>query len=211
MTFELFCMTLIALGFGLLMIFGGYRLFLIILPIWGFFFGFGLGVQTLTYLFGYGFLSTVTSWVVGFFVGALFGLLSYLFYTFAVALLSGSLGYGLMVGILTAIGLNPGFITWVLGIIAGVALALVVLYFNIQKYAVIAITAIAGTSVIIFTIMAAFGGIAVNDLLNAPLRQTMQGSLWWWLFFFVVAGAGIYIQIRETRRYEIAAYNRLEG
>jgi hypothetical protein len=211
MTFELFCMTLIALGFGLLMIFGGYRLFLIILPIWGFFFGFGLGVQTLTYLFGYGFLSTVTSWIVGFFVGALFGLLSYLFYTFAIALLSGSLGYGLMVGILTAIGLNPGFITWILGIIAGVALALVVLYFNIQKYAVIAITAIAGTSVIIFALMATFGGIAINDLLNAPLRQAMQGSLWWWLFFFVVAGAGIFIQIRETHNYEIAAYNRLEG
>jgi len=211
MTFELFCMTLIALGFGLLMIFGGYRLFLIILPIWGFFFGFGLGVQTLTYLFGYGFLSTVTSWIVGFFVGALFGLLSYLFYTFAIALLSGSLGYGLMVGILTAIGLNPGFITWILGIIAGVALALVVLYFNIQKYAVIAITAIAGTSVIIFALMATFGGIAINDLLNAPLRQAMPGSLWWWLFFFVVAGAGIFIQIRETHNYEIAAYNRLEG
>jgi len=211
MTFELFCMTLIALGFGLLMIFGGYRLFLIILPIWGFFFGFGLGVQTLTYLFGYGFLSTVTSWIVGFFVGALFGLLSYLFYTFAIALLSGSLGYGLMVGILTAIGLNPGFITWILGIIAGVALALVVLYFNIQKYAVIAITAIAGTSVIIFALMATFGGMAINDLLNAPLRQAMPGSLWWWLFFFVVAGAGIFIQIRETHNYEIAAYNRLEG
>ena len=210
MTFELFCLTLIALAFGTLMIFGGYRLFLILLPIWGFFFGFGLGAQTLTYLFGYGFLSTVTSWVVGFFVGALFALLSYLFYAFAVALLSGSLGYGLMVGILTAIGFNPGLITWVLGIIAGGALALVVLYFNIQKYAVIVITAITGTSVIIFTLMTTIGDAQYSDLLNAPLRYALQGSFWWWLFLFVVAGAGIYVQIRDTRKYEIAAYNRLK-
>lgn len=211
MTYELFCMTLIALVFGVMMVFGGYRLFLIILPIWGFFFGFGLGAQTLTYLFGYGFLSTVTSWIVGFFIGLLFGLLSYLFYTFAVALLAGSLGYGLMVGILTAIGMNPGFLTWLLGIIAGVALALVVLYFNIQKYAVIAITAIGGTGVIVFTLLAAFGGYDPVQLLNAPVRSAMQNSFLWWIFFIAVAAAGVVVQLRETRAFEIEAYNRLEG
>lgn len=35
MTFELFCMALIGLAFGAAMIFGGYRLFLVLLPIWG--------------------------------------------------------------------------------------------------------------------------------------------------------------------------------
>jgi len=36
-------MTVIALLFAAALIFGGYRFFLFLLPIWGFFFGFGLG------------------------------------------------------------------------------------------------------------------------------------------------------------------------
>ena len=42
MVFQLFCMALIALLFGQALVFGGYRLFIFLLPIWGFFFGFGL-------------------------------------------------------------------------------------------------------------------------------------------------------------------------
>ena len=40
MSFELLCMGLIGLLFGLAVVFGGYRLFIVLLPIWGFFFGF---------------------------------------------------------------------------------------------------------------------------------------------------------------------------
>ena len=47
MAFELFCMALIALGFGLVLALFGYRLLWIILPIWGFFAGFALGATLL--------------------------------------------------------------------------------------------------------------------------------------------------------------------
>lgn len=46
MAFHLFCMGLIGLLFGLAATFGGYRLFLILLPVWGFFFGSVLGAET---------------------------------------------------------------------------------------------------------------------------------------------------------------------
>ena len=121
MTFSLLCIALIALLFGLAVVFCGYRVFPGLLPIWGFFFGFFLGIQSVQALFGIGFLATVTSWVVGFFVGALFAVLSYLFYIFAVAILSGSFGYGLTVGILTWIGLDYGFLVWIIGIVVGIA------------------------------------------------------------------------------------------
>lgn len=141
MTFELLCMALIGLAFGAAMIFGGYRLFLVLLPIWGFFFGFGLGAQTIQYIFDTSLLSDVTSWVVGFIVGLIFAVLSYLFYIFAVAVLSFSFGYGLTVGVWTAIGLDPGLISWVLGVIVGVVVAGAVIGLNIQKYAIVLITA----------------------------------------------------------------------
>src|SRR4029434_9372030 len=100
MTFESLCGTLFALLIGLAICFAGYRSFLILLPIWGFIFGFGVGAQALQSLFGVGFLSVATSWIAGFVVGAGFAVLSYLFYAFAVGLIAGSLGYALGVGLL---------------------------------------------------------------------------------------------------------------
>ena len=48
MSTELFssaCGVLIASFFSLMLVFSGYKLFRIVLPIWGFFFGFFLGAQ----------------------------------------------------------------------------------------------------------------------------------------------------------------------
>lgn len=211
MTFELFCMALIGLAFGAAMIFGGYRLFLVLLPIWGFFFGFGLGAQTIQYIFDTSLLSDVTSWVVGFIVGLIFAVLSYLFYIFAVAVLSFSFGYGLTVGVWTAIGLDPGLISWVLGVIVGVVIAVAVLGLNIQKYAIIVITAVAGTGVTIFTILAVVYGPLVTRLLESPVEIALDNSLLWVVFALVVAGAGIVVQLRDTRDWEIETYNRFES
>jgi hypothetical protein len=210
MTFELFCMALIGLAFGAAMVFGGYRLFLVLLPIWGFFFGFGLGAQTIQVIFGEALLASVTSWVVGFIVGLIFAVLSYLFYLFAVAVLSFSFGYGLTVGVWTAIGLDPGLISWVLGVIVGVVIAVAVLGLNIQKYAIVVITAIAGTAVTIFTILAAVYGPLVTNLLENPVKLALDNSFLWVLFALVIAGAGIVVQLRDTRDWEIESYNRFE-
>jgi hypothetical protein len=210
MTFELLCMGLIALMFGLALVFAGYKLLWIVLPIWGFFVGFALGAQTLQVLFGVGFLATVTSWVVGFAVGATFAVLSYLFYFVAVAILSGAFGYGVTVALLTAIGLDFGIIVWLIGLVVGVAVAFVVLRFNIQKYAIIVITSIGGTSAIIFTLLAAFGDLNWLTLMFDPVKLAVQNSFWWLLFFIVLAGAGIYIQIVSNKAYEYEGYNRLD-
>ena len=208
MGFELFCMSMIALLIGLAVTFGGYRFFLILLPIWAFFFGFGLGAETFQVIFGVGLLATVSSWVVGFLVGAAFAVLSYLFYIVAVALLAGSFGYGLAVALLTAIGLNFGFIVWVLGIVAGIIVAVVVLILNIQKYAIIVITALGGAGAILFTLLAMFGNLTPAQMMLNPVMTAISNSFWWLLFYLVLAIAGIVVQIGANRSYEIESYNR---
>jgi hypothetical protein len=208
MTFELFCMATIALLFGLVVAFGGYRLFLVLLPIWGFFAGFFLGAQTISFLFSDGFLATITGWVVGFFAGLIFAVLSYLFYFIAVGIVSFSLGYGATVGILGWIGLDVGFIVWLIAVVAGIALAIVVYLFNLQKYAIIVATAIGGTGVIIYTLLALFNGALAVSLLENPVRLAIENSFWWLLFFLVVAGLGIVVQIQTSRAYEVEDYNR---
>jgi hypothetical protein len=207
--FSLACAGLIAFMFGLLFCFSGYRFFLVLLPIWGFVFGFVLGAETMQAIFGVALLATVTSWVVGFFVGAVFAVLSYLFYFAAVALIAASLGYGVAVGLLQAIGLPMGFIVWVVGIVAAVALAIVVLRFNVQKYVVIIATSVLGAGMIIGTFVLLFNPAA--SALQNPVQAALKTSPFLAIIFLVVAVLGILLQIQTTRNWEMQEYNRLTG
>lgn len=207
LTFALLCMGIIALGFGLVVIFFGYRLFLLLLPVWGFVFGIALGAQTVQVVFGDAFLATVTSWVVGFIVGVIFAILAYLFYFLAVGIIAFSLGYGLAVSVLSWIGLDFGFLVWIIAVVVGVVVAVAVYALNLQKYAVIVATAAAGTGVIIYTLLALFGS-PVDILVANPVQTAIDDSVWWLLFFVIFAALGIVFQIQTNRAYEIESYDR---
>lgn len=208
MPFQLLCMTLIALLIGLAIAYLGYRMVWIILPIWGFAFGFGLGAQTLQYLFGLGFLSTITSWVVGFIVGAVFALLSYMFYFAAVAILSASFGYGLTVSVASFFGFSTGIIVWIIAVIVAAGFAYLVLLFNLQKYAVIIITSMVGAGVIVLALTAGPGGLSPEQLAGNPIQAAVNSSFWTFLIFALVAISGIVFQIRASRNYIVEEYNR---
>jgi hypothetical protein len=202
-TFELLCAGLIALGFGLVVLLNGYKLFLILLPIWGFLFGFVFGAQTMQALFGIGFLATVTSWVVGFIVGAVFAVLSYLFWLAAVAIFSGMVGYALGVGLMGLIGLETGLIPWLVGVVVGVALAIAVIMLNLQKWVIILGSAVIGAGAIIGTFLVLFG-IVPPLLFGAPaVKLVLQNSFWWLIGFLALFVAGVLAQFRTTRDFTL--------
>jgi len=208
LAFELLCAGLIAMLFGLALCFWGYKFFLFLLPIWGFFFGLWLGAQTMQALFGVGAFATVTSWVVGFVVGAVFAVLSYLFYMVAVAIIAGSLGYLATVGILLALGLNMNFLVWLIGIAVAIALAFVTLRFNLQKWVIIIATSLAGAGVI-------YGGIYVmfnpwTNLLENPIRAVLSYSPFLMICAIVTAILGVVVQYRNNRNFTLDSYNNWE-
>ncbi len=206
------CGGMIGLLFGLVLCFAGYRLFLVLLPIWGFFFGFVLGAQTIQALFGEAFLATVTSWVVGFIVALVFAVLAYLFYLAAVAILSFSLGYGVTVGLLTAIGLPlvGGFIAWLIAVVVGIALAFLVLRFNVQKIVIELATAFLGAGAIVAVFVLLFGG-PVAKLMESPVKFVLNNSPFWLIVFAVLGILGFVLQIMHNRSYEAQTYNRMTG
>lgn len=209
MGFEIFCMTIIALLFATALIFGGYRFFLFLLPIWGFFFGFGLGASAVQALFSTGLLATVTSWVVGFIVAVIFALLSYFFYAAAVAVAAGILGYMLGVGIMDLFGLNGlALITFIVATALAVVAVIVTFRFNLQKYVIIAATAIGGAALAVGVILLGVGGIDLVRLAESPLRLLFQTSPFMGIVFALLAIAGIAVQIRANRRFEVETYNR---
>jgi hypothetical protein len=208
--FTVMCGGMIALLFGLMVCFAGYRLFLVLIPFYAFFFGFGLGAQTVQAIFGEAFLATITSWVVGFIVALVFAVLSYLFYIAAVAIVSFSLGYSATIALLTALGmpLLGGFIAWLIAVVVGAALALVVLRFNVQKIVIQLATAVVGAGSIVGVFVAVTNPTAAK-LLDNPVQYTLANSPFWLIVFLVLAGLGFVAQWRNDHRFEVQTYNRM--
>ena len=207
--FTFACAGVIGLLFGTFLTFLGYRFFLVLLPIWGFFFGLTLGAQSVQALFGQEFLATVTSWVVGFVVGALFAVLSYAFYMLAVAIIGGSLGYVLVVGLLTWIGMDFGLLVWAIGLIAAVLAAFLTIRFNLQKWVVIIATSVLGTATIFGTILAMFNPAAT--LLRNPVRVLLDTSPFLLVLFLCVAALGVVVQVGTTKEFEVKSYDRMSA
>ena len=206
-----FCATLIALGFGLVILCFGYRLFLMLLPLWGFFFGFFLGGQAMQAIFDYGFFANIATWIVAFIIGTVFAVLSYLFWTVAVALMAGSLGYAVGAGLLHLFGVDTGLATVLVGLALAIAVAFVTLRFNLQRYMVIGTTVLYGTASIMMTIFYGAYGSSLARLMDNPVRHILDQSWLWVIFFLVLLGGGIYVQLITTRDVEYAPYgNRLQ-
>ncbi len=200
-----FLVALFAIVVGLAIAFAGYRWLWILLPIWGFFAGLWLGFTGLQTIFGSGFLVGVSGLVVGVILGLIFAVLSYLFYFIGVAILGASIGYGVTVSLLVGgLGMNGGFLVWIIAIIVAVVFAVAVLAFNLQKYAVIIITALGGASAAVAGVLLLFGQVSTDQLsqnvgIFAPV-SFQEGALWW-IIWAVIAVAGIVWQIQSNRMY----------
>ena len=164
-TLEGLLLGALAVAIGLAFAFWGFRVFLILLPIWGFFAGFLLGANGVQYIFGEAFLATATSWVVGFLLGLLFAVLSYLYYWVAVILLGGALGYQLTMGLLHWIGFEAdGVIAFILALAGGALFAVGFFLLQMPAVLVIVVTAISGAGATIAGVAIGLGIIDYKEL-----------------------------------------------
>jgi hypothetical protein len=196
---AIMCVSVLLLFFGSVVAFMGYRFFLLLLPVLGFIWGFFFGAQMIQAIFGTGFLSDVTSWVVGFIFALVFAALSYVFYFMAIAILAGGLGYSLGVGLMGAIGFDFGFLTWLVGAILAVVFAVGVLVLNIQKWVIIGATSLLGAGIILGTFLALFGKLPPQDVAANPVRTALDSSPLWFILFLAVAVMGFVVQYQASR------------
>lgn len=202
MTFQVICTAILALIIGVLALIAGYRLFLLLLPIWGFFAGFAIGATATQAIFGGGFLANVTGWIIGFVAGIIFALLSYLIYIVGVALLSATFGYFLGAGLMLLF-LDPGLIVTLVGLAGAVIMAFVVLAFNIQKPVLEFITSFGGATATLTGILLLFGRIPFESLGDNPVRLVREDSIFWMIAWLVLGFVGFAIQIASNRTYVI--------
>lgn len=201
MTLESLVLGIFALLIGALWAFFGFRFFLILLPIWGFFIGFLAGAQVMAALFGDGFLATVTGWVVGFVFGLVFAVLSYLYYWIAVILLGASVGYAVGTGLMDALSLGDGVLAVVVGLVVAAGAAFVTMVLRAPKYLVIALSAFGGSAAIIAGVLVIIGTVTVGELefgiVGAALRE-ISSNIVWAIVWAVVGVAGLAYQVRST-------------
>ena len=195
MSLEGFLLGIIALGVGAAFTFYGFKFFLILLPLWAFVAGFAAGAQAMSVLFGEGFLTTVLGWVIGFLTGAVFAVLSYLWYWAAVALLGGLVGYQLGVGLLALISLT-GIVSVAIGVLLGVVFAVGTIVLGVPRALVVVLTALGGAATIVAGALLILGRVKVDQLDTGVVGAIIYDNVLWLLAFAVVAALGIIWQLR---------------
>ena len=197
MSIDSLWLTLFGLIFGILVVFNGYTLFRSLLPLFAEMFGFFLGMQTLFFVFGVGLMTTLTSIILGIILSIVFAGLSYLFYQFAIGLLAASLGYGLVVSLLQWIGLTPGVLTWVVGIVFGGVFIYLVFKFKLERYVILVETSLIGAAIILSALLSSMGTTTMISIAENPIRELIQYSPIWAILFVLIGAAGIIVQIQR--------------
>jgi hypothetical protein len=195
-----FLLGLFALVLGLGICFLGLRLFFIMLPIWGFIAGFYVGAEGFTAIFGEGFLSTVTGWVLGFFVGLLFAVLAYLFWYVGAIIAVGSVGASLGSGLMAAFNVDSEWVIFIVAAIGAIAFAIAAILFWLPVYMVIVSTAFLGAASIVAGIMLVFDQVDKEAFEWGSIFAMIEDS-WFWLFVWaVIAAVGMVYQLMSAAR-----------
>jgi hypothetical protein len=170
----------VAAAIGLGLVFRGFKLFLLLLPLLGFVGGFMLGAGLVEQLFGDGFFSTLLSWGAGFVLGLIMAILSYLYYWLAVGVLGGFIGYQLTLGVLAWIGFDDsGALAILLAFAAALGFGLAFLVLNMPTVVAIVGTAIAGAGLAVAGVALALGLAPQEGLSDGILGIYASEELGW--------------------------------
>lgn len=201
---------LILLVIGAAACFFGLRFWFILLPIFGAVIGFFIGARVVQDIFGTGFLSTATSWIVGILLALGFAVLSWFIWYAGVIIEAGAVGALLASGLLHLIFDNPwGIVLFIVTLIGAIIFAIGALVLNLPIYIVIVNSALGGASLIISGILVLMGTITLTELANgstvAVVDETrFQNASWLWLIAWVVlAIAGIFYQLRAVAEVQL--------
>jgi len=196
---------------GLALVFGGYRLARILIPLWGLFAGFTLGAAGVSDALNNGFIGTTMGIIAGVVVGLVFAALAYFFFSLAVILFSASLGYWFGTSMVLFLGFNKGFLSAIVGIVIGAFVGLVALFGNIPKYFLITISAIGGAMAVLGSIMLLLDKIQLDAFNYADVSQAVTASWFWLILAVLLAGVGFVFQVKANPDFTLEQWGAING
>lgn len=192
---------------GLLFCFAGYRLFRVIMAIWGFLIGFFVSLQVIPLFLGHSVVATGLAWATGLILGLVLATLAYALYTAAMTLLGASIGYLLGTGLMTALGVgNQTVVVIVVGLVLGLLFAILILALDLARLLIVASTALGGAASIVLGILFTSRLLPVDLLHFAQLMTFVKNSPAWLLLWLALAIGGGIFQLQNTRHYQLEKY-----
>lgn len=182
---------------ALVLCFAGLRVFFLALPILGFIAGFFVGAAGVRAIFGDGFLSTVTGVIIGFFVGLLFAVISYLLWYVGALISAGSTGALLGSGLMSLFNVDTGWLVFIVAATLAVVAVIIAIVLALPIWIVLFNTAMVGALGIIGGILLIFNQIDRSDLGYGVAWATIQESWFWLIAWIALAGLGIAVQIQS--------------
>lgn len=211
--FSSILLAILAALLGAAFCFAGYRVFLVMLPIWGFFGGFWMGAMGASLLLGSGFLATTTGFVAGVVVGLIGALLSYLFYSVGLAIVTAAFGGAIGAGIMGGLGFAPGLTSTIVILLSALVAAGLTLLLNLQKYVIIILMSIEGGGFMVLGGMLLTGQLTMLDLQARTnfVRPIFEGYWYWGVVWLALAAAGVVVQLLTSRTYAFSKEAYVEG
>ena len=186
--------AIFVIGVGLLAAFYGFRIFQLLLPLWGFVAGFVVGANVVVAILGTGFMRDVLGIVVGIVVGILFAGLAFLWWWVGVVFVIAAMGYALGYAILPALGIDIGLVNLLVGLAVAVAFAIVaVVLLRLPRMIIVAITALWGAAAAVGGVLLLLGQVELDDLGYGGVDAALSESLLWtvvWLALAIVRDRG---------------------
>lgn len=194
---------LLALAVGAVFCFGGFGAFRLLLPIWGFFAGFALGLGGVADVTNDGFFATTLGWVIGIVLGLAFALFSYFFYAAAVIIFAASIGYWLGSGLL-ALVVDRGFATTLVGAAGAIAFAALALKFKLPSVVIFVFTSFFGAIAMVAGVMLMINQLQLDDFTNGIVDAVVTNSTFWSIIWLALGLFGLITQLqlsRQAQRY----------
>lgn len=200
MSIEGILVGLLAIGAGAAWAFFGLRFFAILLPIWAFFFGLTAGIDFASNIFADGAIGTVLSWGIGLVFGVVLALISFFWYYAAVTIAVGALGYLLGAGLVSALGIDSGFLQFIAGMVVGAIFAVGAFVLAFPAVLVIVVSAASGAAAVVNGALILLGQIKVEALTDGVFGSLIKNGAVATIAWVVIAVAAVLFQTRDVAR-----------
>jgi hypothetical protein len=192
---------------GVLLLLYGYRIFHMMLPVWGFLAGFWLGADLAALVLGEGFLGTIAGWVVGFAIGSVFAALAHFYHEVQIGVVGAVIGYAIGSGLLEALGLGPGIFSFLAGLVVAVIVAALFYVLEIKRIVITAATAAAGANGVLLAVLLLIRRIPLETVQasGSPVQAVLRDSWFWLLVWLAVGVLGYFYQLRARHPVPLPA------
>ena len=190
--------AIFVIAVGLLACFVGFRIFVLLLPLWGFVAGFVVGANAVVYFLGEGFMRGILGIIAGIVLGIVFAGLAVIWWWVGIVIAIAAMGYALGYAILPAIGIDIGLVNVLIGLLFAAAVAIAAVVLRLPRAIIIAVTALWGAGATVGAVLLLLGQVELEALGQGGVSAALSESILWSVVALGLAIVGMVVQFTTS-------------